>query len=84
MYPYIDEMPISLEYFNKETVVCDIVYKPLRTKLLETARNDGFKTIYGIGMLINQAILSQQQWENITEKDIEKNSKEIKGFLFNY
>lgn len=37
------------------TVVNDIVYNPLETRLLETARGRGCKTIDGLGMLLHQA-----------------------------
>lgn len=81
MYPQIQSTPINLEGFKKSVIICDIVYKPLKTKMLKNAEKLGFKTIDGLGMLVNQAILSQKSWCNISEKNVEKNVKEIKGFL---
>ncbi|HLR34845.1 MAG TPA: shikimate dehydrogenase [Tissierellales bacterium] len=83
MYPNIEKTLVGLKNFKSKTVVCDIVYKPLKTKFLEIAEKDGLKTVNGIGMLVNQAVLSQKVWNNISEKNVEKCSEEIKGFLLN-
>lgn len=64
MYPKSDEMPIDPEMLSSETVVCDIVYKPLETKLLKRAKELGHITIDGLNMLIYQAILSEEIWFN--------------------
>jgi shikimate dehydrogenase len=42
--------------------VCDLVYRPLETKLLHQARAAGAKTIDGLGMLIAQGALSFEMW----------------------
>jgi shikimate dehydrogenase len=42
--------------------VCDLVYRPLETKLLRQARSAGAATIDGLGMLIAQGALSFQMW----------------------
>ncbi|MGM9551791.1 MAG: shikimate dehydrogenase [Clostridia bacterium] len=53
------ESPIeNLTGLNKGGVVCDIVYCPRETALLKMAREKGFKTVGGIGMLINQAVIA--------------------------
>lgn len=51
------EHPItcSLAAQNADTVVNDIVYNPLETALLQTARKRGCKTVDGLGMLLHQA-----------------------------
>lgn len=36
--------------------VCDIVYNPLKTKLLEGARARGHRSVDGLGMLMHQAV----------------------------
>lgn len=76
MYPHVDEVPIEIDRLSKEAVITDIIYKPLETKLLKEAKNRGNKVIGGIGMLINQGLLSEEIW---TEKNID--SKEIVNYI---
>lgn len=64
MFPNSDEMPIDLKLFRKRTIVCDIVYKPLETKLLKNAKEQGKETVNGLNMLIYQGILSEEIWFN--------------------
>ncbi|MBN1287094.1 MAG: shikimate dehydrogenase [Anaerolineae bacterium] len=45
-----------------ETVVYDLVYKPLRTRFLEQAESCGARTIDGIGMLVHQGAEALQLW----------------------
>lgn len=51
---------------NKETVVSDIVYKPKNTTFLNSFKEN--KKIYGISMLIEQAILSFHEWFGFSPK----------------
>lgn len=62
MEPDSNSSPISLEGFNEKLMVCDVVYKPLKTKLLEDAEKRGYDYYNGIPMLVNQAILVQEFW----------------------
>ncbi len=43
-------------------VVADIVYVPLRTPLIESARARGLRTAEGLGMLLHQAAPSFERW----------------------
>lgn len=63
MLPDTEHTPIEPEQFNKNTIFCDIVYKPHETLFLRRARAMGAKCIYGIEMLIFQALLSEEFWE---------------------
>ena len=42
--------------------VCDIVYRPLETKLLRDSRRAGLQTIDGLGMLVHQGALALKLW----------------------
>ena len=42
--------------------ICDLVYRPLETKLLRQARQAGAVAIDGLGMLIGQGALSFEMW----------------------
>jgi shikimate dehydrogenase len=46
---------IALALLPGTATVCDIVYNPLQTPLLERARAAGLKTVDGLGMLMHQA-----------------------------
>ena len=43
-------------------VVADLVYHPLLTKLLTTARDRGLRTADGLGMLLHQAVRGFELW----------------------
>jgi shikimate dehydrogenase len=45
-----------------EQVVCDLVYHPRKTALLELAERSGARTLGGVGMLVFQGALSFQRW----------------------
>lgn len=55
MYPETAEAPVSLELFPSCEAVVDIVYNPLRTRLLLDAERRGLKTANGLAMLVAQA-----------------------------
>lgn len=46
-------------------VVTDIVYVPLETELLRRAREAGFATVDGLGMLLHQAVPGFEKWFGI-------------------
>ena len=58
----VSSMPIEKEYLNKEMVVMDIVYNPLRTNLLKVAENMGCVTIDGVSMFIFQGAGQFELW----------------------
>lgn len=71
MHPDTDETPISLANAKENSLVCDIIYNPLKTALLKEAETKGLRTLNGVGMLVEQAALSFQIWTGIkpnTEK----------------
>ena len=55
-------LTVSLDKLNPETLVTDIVYSPLDTKLLKAARSKGCRVVDGLGMLIHQAVPGFQRW----------------------
>lgn len=56
------ELEIKLDLLPSSSLVTDIVYKPLETKLLREARLRGNKVVDGIGMLLHQAVPGFEQW----------------------
>lgn len=62
MHPNINTSPIDKSILNKNMSVFDIVYNPLKTRLLQDAEDVGCKTLGGIGMLIHQGLESFKLW----------------------
>ena len=59
------EMPVPGELLNEKLVVMDIVYKPLKTRLLREAELRGCKTVDGLWMLVYQGIESFRLWTGL-------------------
>ena len=75
MSPNIDESPLTEECLHKDQVVCDIVYAPPMTKLLQMAKAKGCKIVTGEGMLVHQGLESFKKWfpketENRTNEEL--------------
>ncbi|MFH1009115.1 MAG: shikimate dehydrogenase [Candidatus Latescibacterota bacterium] len=66
MHPKVDVSLIPPELFRPEQVVFDVVYTPLETKLQAQAKSRGLKTLSGVEMFVNQAVL---QFEHFTGVD---------------
>ncbi|GAB1475713.1 hypothetical protein MASR2M70_05450 [Bacillota bacterium] len=47
-----------LDQVGRDAVICDIVYDPEKTRLMKEAENRNIKTLGGIHMLIEQALIS--------------------------
>ncbi|WP_163526421.1 shikimate dehydrogenase [Halobacillus ihumii] len=62
MAPEINRKLISLTDIGPNTIVSDIVYRPMKTSLLKEAERQGARLHYGHGMLLNQAILAFEIW----------------------
>lgn len=56
------ELSVDLSRMPSNAVVTDIVYVPLETPLLATARARGLATVDGLGMLLHQAVPGFEKW----------------------
>jgi shikimate dehydrogenase len=56
------EMRVPLDGLRASTVVTDLVYAPLKTKMLATAEEAGCVTVDGLGMLLHQAVPAFERW----------------------
>lgn len=56
------DLTIDLSPLSADALVTDIVYVPLETPLLATARARGLKTVDGLGMLLHQAVPGFERW----------------------
>ncbi len=61
-------LDIDLTRLNPLAVVTDIVYTPLRTKLLHDAAGRGNLVVEGLGMLLHQAVRGFSLWFGVTPK----------------
>jgi shikimate dehydrogenase len=62
MSPNIDQTPFDSNLLRPGLVVFDIVYNPIKTRLLKEAEAVGAKTIGGLDMLIWQGALAFEKW----------------------
>ena len=75
MSPNIDASPLTSDCLHKGQVICDIVYTPPRTKLLQMAEAKGCIVVTGEGMLVHQGLESFKKWfpketENKTNEEL--------------
>jgi len=65
MWPNQDETPLSSNDIPENSTVLDLVYNPLKTKLLEEAEKAGAETINGLKPLIEQAVKAFELWTGL-------------------
>jgi shikimate dehydrogenase len=68
MYPNDEESPVPKRILRKGMVVMDIVYRPLKTRLLQDAEEQGCVTIDGLEMLARQGAAQVQIWTGKRQK----------------
>ena len=56
------ELRVPLDGLQKGTLVTDLVYAPLQTRLLREAQEMGCVTVDGLGMLLHQAVPGFERW----------------------
>lgn len=65
MYPKTEEvLPLPFEYLTPNHFVCDLIYNPPKTRLLEQAALRGATILNGESMLIHQAEQAWYIWSN--------------------
>jgi shikimate dehydrogenase len=58
-------LPINVESLRPGVIVADVVFNPPQTWLLRTAADRGCRTLDGLGMLVNQAVISFKIWTGV-------------------
>ena len=58
-------LALDLPSLRPGMVVADVVFSPVRTRLLEDATSRGCRALDGLGMLVNQGIVGVQYWTGI-------------------
>ncbi len=65
MSPNVDRIPVPVELLRADMTVYDVVYNPMRTKLLQAAEKAGARTVSGIKMFVYQGAISFATWTGI-------------------
>lgn len=60
MYPNVDAAPVDLALFPELEGVCDLIYNPAPTRLLQEGKKRGLRCADGLGMLVAQAKAAAQ------------------------
>lgn len=64
MYPNNKDLSIDIDKFKKLEAVVDVIYNPLRTKLIVKAQNNKIVAIGGLYMLVAQAFYASCLFQN--------------------
>lgn len=62
MYPKTDACPVSAELIGMCGGVFDVVYNPVKTKILQIAESFGKPAVNGTAMLVYQAVKAHEIW----------------------
>ncbi|MHA6531338.1 shikimate dehydrogenase [Paenibacillus sp. BAC0078] len=66
MYPHIDETPIDPGLLPAGIIVSDLIYNPLRTRLLSESLKRGCRIHGGLGMFVYQGAYALEYWTGRT------------------
>ena len=85
MYPNNMECKVDLKIFKNLEAVIDLIYNPLKTKLILDGKKLGIKTMNGLLMLVAQAFFAAELFldEKLDESLIEKIYFKIKSDMEN-
>jgi shikimate dehydrogenase len=64
MHPNLQLSPIPSEFLHEGLFVFDVIYNPLKTRLIKDASAKGCQTLGGLDMLVNQGALAFEWWTN--------------------
>jgi shikimate dehydrogenase len=66
LYPDVDAIPpVDLSAAHPNLLVCDVAPNPPETRLLQTARARGLRTLNGLAMLVHQGAIGFEMWTGI-------------------
>lgn len=73
-------VPLAIGSLTPGMVVADVIFNPPDTKLMRDARAAGCKTLDGLGMLVNQAVIGFKIWTGV-DPDAELMRDALEEFL---
>jgi len=62
MYPHIDQSPVDSGLLDGCKYVMDVIYNPLKTKLLKDAEHQGCRVLTGLDMFVHQGAEQIKLW----------------------
>lgn len=65
MSPNVDDSPLDVTNIKPTALVSDIIYNPLKTKILRDAEKNGAEVQNGVGMFVYQGAIAFQLWTGI-------------------
>ncbi len=65
MAPNTEQSPFPKEFLNRYSWVVDIIYNPLKTKLLREAEEAGCRILTGLGMFVHQGAEQIKIWTGL-------------------
>ncbi len=65
MSPDTEAMPVKAEDLKPDKVVMDIIYNPLKTKLLAQAEKKGCRVVDGVAMFVYQGVAQFEMWTGL-------------------
>lgn len=85
MYPDNGQSPVDLELFPHCQAVVDLIYNPLKTRLLNQAQERKLIAVGGLSMLVYQAAKACQRFtgQEISSADMERILGELEGRIRN-
>jgi shikimate dehydrogenase len=74
MHPNVDACPVDEKVITSSKAVFDVIYNPIETKFIKYAKSAGIKYSSGLSMLVWQAAVAQEIWNNVkfSKDDIQK------------
>jgi len=58
-------VPVDVNSLRKELIVADVIFNPPNTRLIRDAQQRGCRTLDGLGMLVNQAVIGFKIWTGV-------------------
>ncbi len=65
MYPHKDKSPVKIAALAGYKYVMDVIYNPIKTKLLEDAEKQGCHIFSGLDMFVNQGAQQLRLWTGV-------------------
>ena len=65
MYPNINDIPLPPDLLHDGLLVYDLIYNPMKTRLVSEAQTRGAKAITGLKMLVYQGAVSFELWTGL-------------------
>jgi len=59
-------VPVQIESLHAGQVIADVIFSPPRTRLIREAEERGCRTIDGLGMIVNQGVVSVEYWTGVS------------------